>query len=231
MYEKYYYVDKAGQRQGPLEPEQLKGVVTPETMVWTTGMADWKPAGQVGNLAFLFSTMQYGPAAPEPPTRPAEQQPPKPGQQPPTPGQQPQMPGQTPQAPEEPPQAPGQQPQGQGQQQQWQQPQESWYTPGYGTPHPEREVIVKPSTYIVWSILSTIFICTPFGIVAIVYSALAMNYNDQGRFGEAEEASRKAKRWNWISLITALVVWGLYILFVVVFALAIIPFGAAASTF
>ena len=217
MYEKYYYVDKAGQRQGPLEPELLKGLVTPETMVWTTGMADWKPAGQVGNLAFLFSSTQYGPAAPEPPAQPADQQPQ-------APEQQPQMPGQ-------PPQTPGPQPQGQGQQQQWQQPQESWYTPGYGTPHPEREVIVKPSTYIVWSILSTIFICTPFGIVAIVYSALAMNYNDQGRFGEAEEASRKAKRWNWISLITALVVWGLYILFVVVFALAIIPFGAAASTF
>lgn len=185
MYEKYYYVDNAGQRQGPLEPEQLKGIITADTLVWTTGMTDWKPAGQVANLAFLFSSMQFGPDAPEPPS--------------PTPGPQQQAQEQRPQ---------------------WQRPQESWHTPGYGTPQPQMERADKPYSYLVWSILTTIFVCMPLGIAAIVYSARTMSLNDQYRYDEAAEASRMAKRLNWISLIFVLAGLALYMFIIVGVALA-----------
>lgn len=181
MYENYYYIDQAGQRQGPLEPENLRGIITPNTLVWTSGMANWLPAGQVGELAFLFGTTQSASDTPEPPTPPSWQQ----------------------------PQAP--------------RPQESWHTPGYGTPQPERVVVARPSSYIVWSILTTLFICLPFGIVAIVYSSQVMNYNEQGLYDEAEEASRKARKWNWISLISILVIIGLYIASIVFIGILVFP--------
>lgn len=189
MYEKYYYIDQAGQRQGPLEPEHLRGIITPNTLVWTSGMANWLPAGQVGELASLFGTTQSASDAPEPPTPPSWQQ----------------------------PQAP--------------RPQESWYTPGYGTPQPQEEPVDKPSTYLVWSILTTIFVCLPLGIAAIIYSARTMDMNDKRRYAEAEEASKTAKKLNWISLILAVAGWCLYFIFVVAFAMAVIPFGVAASSY
>ena len=47
----YYVMD--GERVGPVEEEQLRGLVasgtvTPETLVWADGMSDWVPYGEVG---------------------------------------------------------------------------------------------------------------------------------------------------------------------------------------
>jgi hypothetical protein len=51
---------------------------------------------------------------------------------------------------------------------------------------------------LVESILVTIFCCQPLGIVAIVFSALAMSANGKGDYADAWEKSKKAKMFIWI---------------------------------
>lgn len=50
-----YYIIINEQQQGPYAREELlmRGL-TPTTMVWTSGMADWQPASQVADLSDLF---------------------------------------------------------------------------------------------------------------------------------------------------------------------------------
>jgi len=49
------YIDAAGQQQGPITADQLQqfaaaGQITPQTNVWTEGMAEWLPAAQIDGL-------------------------------------------------------------------------------------------------------------------------------------------------------------------------------------
>ena len=61
-----FHVAINGQTQGPYAPEQLMSAgLTPETLVWSQGMAGWTPAGQVPALAALFR--RAGPPPPPPP--------------------------------------------------------------------------------------------------------------------------------------------------------------------
>jgi uncharacterized membrane protein YhaH (DUF805 family) len=64
-----YYLDAARNQQGPVPPDEIarlirSGTIRRDTMVWSAGMPDWSPAGQVSELASLFG--QAGP-----PPRPA----------------------------------------------------------------------------------------------------------------------------------------------------------------
>ena len=52
----------------------------------------------------------------------------------------------------------------------------------------------KPPDYLVWSILM-IFLCTPGGIGAIVYSIQVSSLYDRGDYEGACDASRKARGW------------------------------------
>lgn len=61
-------------------------------------------------------------------------------------------------------------------------------------------------TKLVQSILVTIFCCQIFGIVAIVYSAIAMGKNSAGDYAGAQEAAKKANMWAWIGFGIGLVV-------------------------
>lgn len=56
------------------------------------------------------------------------------------------------------------------------------------------------------SILVTIFCCQIFGIVAIVYSALAMGQNSAGNFGQAHRYAKSANMWAWIAFGVGLLV-------------------------
>lgn len=58
---------------------------------------------------------------------------------------------------------------------------------------------IPPGNNLVWAILTTIFCCLPFGIVAIIYAAKVNSLWAAGAYGEAYEASRKAKNWSIIS--------------------------------
>ena len=56
-----------------------------------------------------------------------------------------------------------------------------------------------PPNYLVFAILTTIFCCQILGIVSIVYAAQVNSKWASGDYKGAEEASRNAKLWAWIS--------------------------------
>lgn len=72
----------------------------------------------------------------------------------------------------------------------------------------------KPNNYLVWTILSTLFCCLPFGIVAIIKSAQVDTYWAHGKYEEAIASANAAKKWTIASVASALIVWGVYILLV-----------------
>ena len=75
----WHYLD-AGERVGPVGREALRravreGRLRADTLVWTPGMADWRPAGGLGGLESLFSpppppTAATGPGGPAAPSEP-----------------------------------------------------------------------------------------------------------------------------------------------------------------
>lgn len=99
-----------------------------------------------------------------------------------------------------------QQPQNQGgYQQQYQQPQG-----------------VKPKTWLVESILSTLFCCLPAGIAGIVFASKVDTLWAQGDIAGAEKASKDAKLWTTISF-------GVGLVFIVLYMIVVI--GGALSGF
>lgn len=64
-----WHVAVNGQTQGPFNPQQLSagaaaGDLTPESLVWTNGMAGWLPAAQVPQLSSLFAASTPPPPPP-----------------------------------------------------------------------------------------------------------------------------------------------------------------------
>ena len=57
----------------------------------------------------------------------------------------------------------------------------------------------KPDNYLVWSILSIICCCLPFGIVATVYASKVDGLWNRGNYQEAIDAANSAKTWFWWS--------------------------------
>lgn len=68
-----------------------------------------------------------------------------------------------------------------------------------------------PKTYLIESILTTIFCCWPVGIPAIVYAARVEKKFYTGNIIGAEEDSAKAKKWIIINLIACVIGWILYL--------------------
>lgn len=68
-------------------------------------------------------------------------------------------------------------------------------------------------TYLVWSILTTLFCCMPFGVVSIVYAAQVDSLRYSGRIAEAWNASAKAKQWATWSALSMVIVYALIALF------------------
>ncbi|MDE6272109.1 MAG: DUF4339 domain-containing protein [Muribaculaceae bacterium] len=65
-----WYIIDNGQQVGPLQKEQLRNYnLTPQSMVWSEGMANWEPAANVPELADLFRGPgpAYGPQPGQPP--------------------------------------------------------------------------------------------------------------------------------------------------------------------
>lgn len=69
----------------------------------------------------------------------------------------------------------------------------------------------KPSSYLWLAILTTIFCCIPFGIVAIVFASKVDNLWFAGRHDEAESASKKALNWSLAGIVGCILVWFIYI--------------------
>ena len=54
----YYFLDSSNTQHGPVDESQLiANGVTAATMVWCVGMNDWKPAGEVADLTYIFRPM------------------------------------------------------------------------------------------------------------------------------------------------------------------------------
>jgi hypothetical protein len=83
-----------------------------------------------------------------------------------------------------------------------------------------------PVTTLVFSILVTVFCCMPFGVVGIVYSALAMSRHGAGDYATAQRFKNNAKIWTWIAFGIGLL--GIFIWFVVAGLGALGAAGAAA---
>ncbi len=73
-----------------------------------------------------------------------------------------------------------------------QQYQPAGYQPGYGT-------IPNIPSYMAWAIITLILCFWPTGIVAVVYASKVGNRLVLGDVPGAQEASRKAKMWCWIT--------------------------------
>lgn len=84
-----------------------------------------------------------------------------------------------------------------------------------------------PKTWLVESILVTLFCCLPFGIVGIIKAASVESAFYAGRIEEAERASREARKWTligfWIGMASLLIY---VIMWAVLFA-----FGIAGGVF
>ncbi len=68
---------------------------------------------------------------------------------------------------------------------------------------PMTGVVVPPAgtvpNYLVFAILATVFCCLPTGIVSIIYAAQVNGKLQAGDYAGAQEASRNAKTWCWVS--------------------------------
>lgn len=98
------------------------------------------------------------------------------------------------------------------------------FCPGCGTPT-EGTVAnrtgnqpVCPKTYLVESILVTLFCCLPFGIVGIINAANVSSNFSAGRYQEAETASANAKKYTQIGAIIGAAAVVLYLIFLLIAA-------------
>ncbi len=72
-----------------------------------------------------------------------------------------------------------------------------------------------PSNNLVWAILTTLFCCLPFGIVAIVHAAKVEGLWFAGYKELATEKAAQAKKWCWVSAAGGLVFWILYFIYII----------------
>lgn len=152
-----YYILVNGGKQGPFSLEELyTKKISPNTMVWKTGMTDWTMAKNMPELADLLASL-----------------------------------------PPEPPEFNTGKEQGSNQ-------------------------VTMPKTWLVESILVTLFCCLPFGIVGIVYSTQISSFYNHGNFAAAEEASRNAGKWTKIGFFTGLAVYVIYFLFYLILGASLV---------
>ena len=74
-----------------------------------------------------------------------------------------------------------------------------------------------PKSWLLESILVTVFCCLPFGIVGIVNATKVESRFYAGDIAGANQASADAGKWTKIGLIAAAIVWVCYILFFLFF--------------
>lgn len=70
----------------------------------------------------------------------------------------------------------------------------------------------RPSSYLALAIISTILCCLPTGIVSIIYATKVNSAYEDGKYSEANKASKNAKLWGFVSIGIALFGWVVYIL-------------------
>lgn len=74
---------------------------------------------------------------------------------------------------------------------------------------------LRPKTWLVESILATIFCCLPFGIAGIVNATKVDSLYAQGLYDQSIQASANAKKWTMVALIIGIVWIVIYIILMV----------------
>jgi uncharacterized membrane protein len=72
---------------------------------------------------------------------------------------------------------------------------------GYGGPPPQ-----QINNFLVPSILTTVFCCLPFGIVAIINAAKVNGLLAQGDYAGAQAAANNAKKWSIVAAVLGVIV-------------------------
>jgi hypothetical protein len=80
--------------------------------------------------------------------------------------------------------------------------------------------VQKVPNYLAQAILTTLFCCLPFGIVAIVYAAQVNSRLAVGDYAGAVEISNKAKMWCWVSFGIGLAGAAVWLIFVLIGGIA-----------
>ena len=62
-----------------------------------------------------------------------------------------------------------------------------------------------------WSILTTLFCCLPFGVVSIVKASQVNGLWAQGQYGEAQASAQAAKKWAIWAAVAGVVVGIIYV--------------------
>ena len=81
------------------------------------------------------------------------------------------------------------------------------YTPN----QPLGSTPLRPKTWLVESILATLFCCLPFGIAGIINASNVDSRYSNGDFAGAQRASDEAAKWTKVSFFVAIGLWILYI--------------------
>ncbi len=198
-----YYIAINGQPKGPFDHHQLLiNGLTATSLVWTEGMADWAQAQSIPELQeLLFGRPDLDSSNPDEVT--AATPPPFASQQPRGDAGCNAQQGQTNQSQQQPPRFNG----------------------AYPHEQPMGPMVLCPKTWLVESILVTIFCCLPFGVVGIVKASNVEAIWRRGDIVGAEAASQSAGFWTklgfWIGLainILGPLVW-------VIFALGVSALG------
>ena len=79
---------------------------------------------------------------------------------------------------------------------------------------------VAPDNNLVWAILATLLCCWPFGIPAIINASKVDKLWMSGQHEQAIAASNDAKKWATMSAGVAIIFWIIYILIIIIVAIA-----------
>ena len=75
----------------------------------------------------------------------------------------------------------------------------------------EKSLQLEIKDYTVYSVLSMVFCCVPFGVVSLIYSSKSAQLVKDGKTSEAMEMSQKAKTWAIAAAITGFILTSIYI--------------------
>ena len=101
--------------------------------------------------------------------------------------------------------------------QQYAQPQQPYAQP---QPYGGMPYAAPIKNYMVEAVLTTLFCCMPFGIVAIIFASQVSGHQACGRIMEAQKAANNAKIWSLVSLISGLVFSVIYFFLLIIGELA-----------
>ena len=88
----------------------------------------------------------------------------------------------------------------------------------YNQGYPQQQL--PPDNGMVWAILTTLFCCLPFGIVAIVKASNVNSLWMSGNYDAARQAAKSSKNWSIAAACTGLGISIIYFILIILCALA-----------